>query len=79
MAGHVCQSISVQSGKEPQLGPAYGRTGSPGRAPRGWAAGPEVGRRRCPEAYVFKNWVSEIVRRVAWRNGVNLKTPLKAK
>ena len=85
MAGHVCRSISVVCGssarswpksrREPQFGPGNRCLGTPDRAPRGSATSPEVGRGRCLEAYVFENWVSEIVQMVAWKDGAGKPTP----
>ena len=55
--------------REPQFGPGCTLLRASDAAPRRWATTPEVGRGRCPEACVFENWVSEIVRMVAWEGG----------
>ena len=90
MAGHVCQSVSVscrssarscrtKTRREPQFGRDDTGLGNPNSTPRGSATGAEVARGRSLEAYVFKNWVSEIVQMVAWRSGVKWRAPWKAK
>ena len=65
-------------GKEPAYGPGCDAVGAPDGAPRAWGTSPEVGRGRRPEAYVSENWVSDFVRRHAWRTGCNRSAPLEA-
>ena len=78
MAGHVCQSVGGVDGKEPACGPGCDAVGSPDGAPRAWGTSPEVGRGRRLEAYVLENWVSDFVRRHAWRTGCNRSALLEA-